>query len=174
MKNTFTPKIGIIIIVLFLIVSAIVMVSNREKNTNMTSSASDSPKNDNSNLAAKIEKSGNVGEYYDGTKSATATTSASAIPSPTNMSQFIFPAAKTKSSTAKKLELESTESAEEVTEWYKNKIRDLNFNAKSFSQTTTNGEILNKLSAARPGEKIDVTIKNDQTTSKVLITVDRS
>ncbi len=173
MKNNFTPRIGIIVIVIFLVVAALLMVSNRNKTTTITSSASGSPKS-NSTLAAKAESLGNIGEYYDGTKSATATSSATPAPTPGSIKQYTFPSSVTKSSAAKKLELETTAPVDEVTEWYKEKIRSLGFNAKSFSQTTTNGEILNKLSAAKPGEKIDITIKNDQTTSKVLITVDRS
>ena len=70
--------------------------------------------------------------------------------------------------------MESTGNSTQITAWYKEKIKSSNFNAKSFAQTNTNGTILNKLSAIKPGEKLDITIKKDQNGSKVTITVDRS
>lgn len=173
MKNTFTPKIGIMVIVLVLILSAVLMVSKQNESATINSSASGSPKT-NSTLAANAEKEGDVGDYYDGTKSASAKVSPTPVPTPVDIKQYVYPKSITKVSTKIKLEMESDESAEKITEWYKNKIATLNFNAKSFAQTTTNGEVLNKLTAAKPGEKIDITIKKDQSTSKVLITVDRS
>ena len=173
--RSFTPKIGIMAIVLLLAVSAIFLVSKRDEPVSLSSSASQVPNNAASTLAANAEKSAGpgIGEYYTGPSTSPVSTS-SANPKPLALKTYIYPGATTKSSTALKLELESSDSPEKITEWYKKTINDLNFNAKSFSQTNTNDDILNKLSAAKPGEKLDVTIKKDQTTSKVLITVDRS
>ena len=175
--KTFTPKIGIMIIVLVLIASAILIVSKRNESTSLTTSASKSPGTDSPTLAANAEKSDGpaIGDYYTGPSNPpSATTSATPIPKPPALNVYIYPSAKSLSATTSKLELESNASAEAITAWYKKKIEDSKFNAKSYAQTNTNGEILNKLSAAKPGEKLDITIKKDQNTSKVLITVDRS
>ena len=160
----FTPKIGILIIVLFLIVSAGVLIMNRNLNVPVD--------NTNSTLAANAEKSGDIGEYYDGTKNATAP--ATPIPKPGAIKTYIYPGSATEKSTTSSLTLLSTDSPEAITNWYKEKIKELEFNAKSFSQTNTEGAIFNKLTAVKPGEKIEITIKKDQSTSKTTITVDRS
>lgn len=171
----FNPKISILVIILFLSLSAVIMVSKRNEHTSTNSSASGSPyRSDNPTLAANAEKTGNIGQYYDGTKSATASASATPIPTPPSLNTYKYPGAKIKSQASSKLELDSSDSAEKITDWYKKKINELNFNAKSFAQTNTNGDILNKLSAAKPGEKLDITIKKDQSTSNVSIVVDRS
>lgn len=170
MQRGFAPKLGIIVVVVFLVVAAVFLVSKRNETSTINSSASGNPKYD-STLAANAEKSGDVGEYYDG---FSASASATPVPSPANIKVYTYPGAVVKSSAAKKLTLESSDSSEKVTEWYKKLIQDSRFNAKSFSQVMTNGDVLNMLSAAKPGEKIEITIKKDQSTSKTLITVDRS
>lgn len=55
-------------------------------------------------------------------------------------------------------EYETSDSANTVTPWYKEKIA--NFNAKAFSQTNVNGKILNKLSG--DNGKVNVTIEISQ------------
>lgn len=89
------------------------------------------------------------------------------------MNDFIYPGSSIKSQTNSKLELESLSSVGEVTEWYKNKIRDQGFNGRSFAQTTTNGNSFNKLSAVKINDKIDISIKLNQNESIIAITVDR-
>ena len=172
--KTFTPKIGIMVIVLVLVLSAVLMVSKRNDSTSLSSSASQSP--GSPTLAAKAEKSDgpSIGDYYAGPSlPPSSTSSATPIPKPPALKVYIYPSAKTISSTATKLELESSASSEDITKWYKEKIDELKFNAKSFSQVNTNGNVLNKFSVARPGEKLIITIKKDQNASKVSITVDR-
>lgn len=168
--KTFTPKIGIMVLVL--VVSASLMVSKRNESTSLSSSAPQSPA---TNAASAQKSGGEVGDYYAGPSlPPSSTSSATPVPKPPELKTYIYSGAKTLSSTSLKLELESTASAQAITAWYKKKIEDGKFNAKSFSQTNTSGTILNKLSAAKPGEKIEVTIKKDQSGSKVIITVDRS
>jgi hypothetical protein len=168
--NGFMPKVLIGALVLFSVVVGgfIFFRSGTFKNQPAAS-----PLPEASTLAASAENSGNLGEYYDGSEGANASVSATPAPSPQPIREYIYPGAETVSSTSVKLELETTDNAAAVTEWYKNKIKELQFNAQSFSSTNTNGVIFNKLSAAKPGEKIEVTIKKDQNTSNVLITVDR-
>lgn len=169
--KSFTPKIGIMAIVLILVFSAVILVANRNEHTSTTSSASGTPLSSTSTLAAKAQNQGNIGDFYESSQGAT-TASSSASPK-ADIRQYIYTGATVKSSNAKRLELESTKSPSAITDWYKNKIQELQFNAKSVSQTSTNDNILNKLTAAKPGEKLDITIKKDQTSTKTLITVDR-
>lgn len=48
-----------------------------------------------------------------------------------------------------------------VTDWYKNKIKTLNLNIRTFVQTSANDQILNKLSAAGAGQKISIEISKE-------------
>lgn len=91
-----------------------------------------------------------------------------------SLKDYIHPQSKLISQSPGKMELESSTDAQSITLWYKDKIKQAGFNAKSFTQTNTNGVIFNKLSGAKPGGKIEITIKKDQNASKVTITVDRS
>ena len=61
------------------------------------------------------------------------------------------------------LSLESTDSPEDITDWYKNTINTIGMNVTSFVVTSTNDVVLNKLSAANSEMKIEVTIKNEST-----------
>lgn len=173
--KSLTPKIGIMAIVVFLVVAAGVIFYKRDKNAFNNYPASDSNLSQNdSTLAASAENEGNIGDYYDGTRSANASSSASLKAKPADIKQYLYPSSTVKKSSSKKLELSSIDTPENITSWYKLKINELKFNAKAFSQTNTDGVIFNKFTAAKPGEKIEVTIKKDQTTSNTLITVDRS
>lgn len=98
----------------------------------------------------------------------------SPIPNPVDLDEYIYPNSVPLNAGNNQLKLESGDSAQVITDWYKNKINSLNFNAKSVTESNSNGEVLNKLTAAKPGENLEVTIKKDQTTSKVEISVDRS
>ena len=161
----FTPKLAMVGIVLLLGIGAVYLAANRNPDS------SNPQPSDPSTLASKAEYS--IGEYYDGSAGAKAIPSATPIPTPPSLSSYTYPGSKTITTAPAKLELESTDSVQKITDWYKNRVDELNFNAKAFAQTSTNGEVFNKLSAAKPGEKIEVSIKKSQTTSNVLITVDR-
>lgn len=170
MNNKFTPKILIGAIVAFLIVVGGFILF---KPQGFKSTSESSPVPESSTLAASAENTSNLGEYYDGTAGAHPSASATPIPTPAPISEYIYPGSKTTASASAKLELQTTASPTEVTDWYKNKIKSVQFNAQSFSASNTSGAIFNKLSAAKPGEKIEVTIKKDQSASETLITVDR-
>lgn len=69
--------------------------------------------------------------------------------------------------------LETQDSPQVVTNWYKEKIRQLNMNAKSFVQTTTNGDVLNKL-AGSDGKievRVEITKKKDQQVVMINVSV---
>lgn len=170
MNSKFTPKILIGAIVVFLLITGGFVFF---KQSSLKNSSEASPVPDSSTLAANVEKASNLGEYYDGTAGANPAVSPTPIPSPKPLSEYIYPNSKTIASESAKLQLQTSANPSAVTDWYKNKIKAVQFNAQSFSSSNTNGAIFNKLSAAKPGEKIEVTIKKDQNASETLITVDR-
>lgn len=66
---------------------------------------------------------------------------------------------------------ESRDDAKKITEWYKSKLVARGANAKSFVQTETNGEVLNKLVAAGSNGKIAVEISKKMDNPVVTISV---
>lgn len=170
----FTPNIAIIVIVVVLVTGAVGIYYSKQKTTFPSSALESSTSNDTPTLAANAEyESSNSGDFYYGPP-ADSSVSATPVPSPAPITGYIYEGAKVVSQSPTKLEMESNANSTTITNWYKEKIRKLNFNAKSFSQTNTNGLVFNKLSAAKPGEKVEITIKKDQNTSNVTITVDRT
>lgn len=168
----FTPNIAIMVIVMVLASGAVAIYYSKQKTT-FPSSALETSKSTPTLAASAEYESSKSGDFYYGSP-ADSTVSATPVPSPAPISEYIYEGAKTISVSPSGLEMESSDNSTTITNWYKKKIRNLNFNAKSFSQTTTSGVVFNKLSAAKPGEKIEITIKKDQNASKVTITVDRS
>lgn len=168
----FTPNIAIIVIVVVLASGAVAIYYNKQKTTFPSSALENSKSAPTLAASAEYESSNSADFYYGPPGDSTA--SATPIPSPALISDYIYEGAKINNESSSKLEMETTANSATVTNWYKEKIRKMNFNAKSFSQTNTNGVVFNKLSAAKPGEKIEITIKKDQNTSNVTITVDRT
>lgn len=58
-----------------------------------------------------------------------------------------------------------------ITNWYKSKIETLGTSAKSFVQTNTNGNVLNKLVAANGSSKVSVEISKSSSDSQTSILV---
>ena len=158
-----TSKLGILIIVIILgIVGVLIVTKTRSERMALDTSTS-------------IPVSSSPEEFIsDDENIASSSNLSSPIPKPPAIEEYVYPNASSLESTNDSLKFNTSDSAQEVTDWYKNKISALNFNAKSFTQTSANGVTFNKITAARPGENIDVTIKKDQTTSNVQVTVDRS
>lgn len=67
---------------------------------------------------------------------------------------------------------ESTDDPDTITNWYKGKIRSFGMNTKSFVQTKTNGNVLNKLAAANGNREINIEItkKNGEPKVKIKVT----
>lgn len=165
-----TPNITIGVIVIILVTGAVAVFYNNHR-TGFPSSAWEKDSNNSSMANKEVYTSTESGEIYT---PQIASQAATPVPSPAPLDSYVYPGSTQIKTENSKLELESKDSASKVTEWYKEKIRSSSFNAKSFTQTSTNGSVLNKLSAVKPGEKIDITIKKDQNASIVTITVDRS
>lgn len=154
-------KIGILIIVFILaVVGILIVVKTRQEAQSAAMIAASIPPSE-----TLVSEADNV---------ASSSNLSSPIPKPASLDTYAYPNAKQIESSSSGIVLESDDSVQLISDWYKNKINSLDFNAKSFTQTNTNGEVLNKFSAAKPGENLEVTIKKDQTTSNVEITVDRS
>ena len=85
------------------------------------------------------------------------------ISSSNTLNTFLYPNANITNQTNSTLSLESTDSPEDITDWYKNTINTIGMNVTSFVVTSTNDVVLNKLSAANSEMKIEVTIKNEST-----------
>lgn len=78
---------------------------------------------------------------------------------------FVYPGSTILASSSTSLSLESNESTEAVTDWYKNLIKSMGMTATSFVTTSTNGAVLNKLAAAKSDFEVLVEITkaaNDQ------------
>ena len=66
---------------------------------------------------------------------------------------------------------QSSDSPQTITNWYKSKIEALGMPAKSFVQTNTNGNFLNKLVAANGSSKVTVEISKGSGNSQTSILV---
>lgn len=174
--KTSSPNMVILVIVLILACSSVAIYLNRKTipNSDPVSIPSQTPK---PSISPSIQPTASVSTIPSKPPQEKPSPISSILQSPvpllTSLSSYIYPQAKVISQLENKLELESNAAETEITNWYKNKIKENGFNAKSFTQTNTNGVVFNKLSAAKPGEKIEITIKKDQNASKVTITVDR-
>lgn len=92
--------------------------------------------------------------------------------SPKNeISDFVYPNSKINSQNNDSLNLESSDSPQTITDWYKNKIQGLGMSAKSFIQTNTNGNVLNKLVASNGRQETSVEITKSSGQNSVIISV---
>ncbi len=94
-------------------------------------------------------------------------------PPDTNLADFIYPGATTRSQSPNSVSLTSTDDAQTITDWYKNKIKELGMSTRSFVQTKTNDNVNNVLSAAKSNDEIKVTITKNAGESLVSIVVTR-
>jgi hypothetical protein len=99
------------------------------------------------------------------------------IPEPTvssgsiNLSDFQYPGARIVASTDKSLSLESTDDPDKVSDWYKEKLKQKNYNAKSIVETSTNGMILNKFQASGSPGTVTIEITKDANSSTTSVKI---
>ena len=67
--------------------------------------------------------------------------------------------------------LESVDSSQLITDWYKEKITDQQMSVKSFVSTKVNDKVLNKLVGSSGSEKISVEVSQEDGKSAVSISV---
>ncbi|MCL4418615.1 hypothetical protein M1146_00770 [Patescibacteria group bacterium] len=106
----------------------------------------------------------------------TSTLVPSSVPSPTksNIDSFIYPGSIKVNGGENSLVLQSNDDPQAITNWYKEKITNISMNAKSFVQTNTNGNVINKLVGAKPGFKVGVEVskKSGEGTVRISVTLD--
>jgi len=90
-----------------------------------------------------------------------------------DISSFVYPGSITLNQSEKEITLQSFDDPSNITNWYKEKITSLGMNAKSFVQTNTNGNVLNKLTGANLMFKVSVTIskKNSQSSTEITVNI---
>jgi len=102
--------------------------------------------------------------------------SASITPMPQNqlsVSGFLYPGSKVVAQTQTTLSLESSDNTDVITDWYKDKIKGIGANVKSFVVTRANDKVLNKLVGANSSVEVSVEISKDpgSTLAKILVSV---
>jgi len=88
-----------------------------------------------------------------------------------NNNDYIYPGSKIISILENSFVLESSDNADEITDWYKEKIKKKGLNVTTFVVTKTNNNVLNKLVGANKDERISVEIEQKTSDSKVTIRV---
>lgn len=88
-----------------------------------------------------------------------------------NIQSFIYPGSMILNQSGDKMTLQSSDESSDITNWYKEKITSLNMNAKSFVQTNTNGNVLNKLVGANAEFKVKIQIEKNSSSNVTAIEV---
>ena len=102
--------------------------------------------------------------------------SASITPPPQNqlsVSGFLYPGSKVLVQTQTTLNLENFDDTDVITDWYKDKIKGIGANVKSFVITRANDKVLNKLVGANSLVEVSVEISKDSGSSvaKILVSL---
>ncbi len=92
--------------------------------------------------------------------------------SSSSIDNFIYSNASINSKSPSAASLESSDSPSAITDWYKNKLNSLGFNATSFVMTNSNNNVLNKLVVAKNGQEVRVEIKKDASVNKTTINIE--
>lgn len=90
----------------------------------------------------------------------------------TQSSDLEYPGSKKIKVEGNKTFLESNDDPQKITDWYKDKIKSMGFNAKSFVTTSANDNILNKLVGSDGKREIRIEIKKSPNESTVHIEVE--
>ncbi|MBI2021758.1 hypothetical protein HYS93_02650 [Candidatus Daviesbacteria bacterium] len=109
--------------------------------------------------------------------SSVVPTTATTKPSPSNstnnssLKDWQYPGSIIIDSSQTSLVLESSADTNQITDWYKEKIRNLNMNTKTFVVTSSNNNVLNKLvgKGSSAEVKIEISKPDGSETSKITI-----
>jgi hypothetical protein len=88
------------------------------------------------------------------------------------LDDYIYPNSKVISSSSSNIKLESNDSDEIITGWYKGKIVNGDMNVRTSVKTKTNGKVLNKLVGADGEKEINIEISKEPDNPKVTIIVE--
>lgn len=91
----------------------------------------------------------------------------------TNTSGWIYPGSATVSQ-GSTLVLESSDSTDQITSWYKSKVESEGFNVRSSVKTSANDNIKNVISAAKNNTNVSIEITKGPSDSKARIEVEAS
>ena len=86
-----------------------------------------------------------------------------------SINNFIYPNSSNITGDENLLSMESLDQPQIITDWYKEKIKAMGMKATTFVQTTTNGNVLNKLAGANNSFGIVVEIKKGKDDTKTSI-----
>lgn len=84
---------------------------------------------------------------------------------------FIYPGSTKISGDSSSITLQSSDSPQVITNWYKNKIKSMGLSATSFVTTSTNDNVLNKLVASNGTKEVRVEITKKSDSSIVIISL---
>src|SRR3989338_10737231 len=87
---------------------------------------------------------------------------------------YRYPNSKILSQTNTTLTLESTDSPQIITTWYKSLLDKLDLNVKNYVNTNTNDNVENKLSVAGSGQSISVSVSKNATANETTININFS
>ncbi|MFH1186843.1 MAG: hypothetical protein V1697_01570 [Candidatus Levyibacteriota bacterium] len=84
---------------------------------------------------------------------------------------WVYPNSQQLSNSGNAINLQSYDDVGQITNWYKERIREIGMNAVSFVSTSTNGNVLNKLSGADEHQEIGIEITKQASSQLVEIRV---
>ncbi len=107
------------------------------------------------------------------TQTPTPTQHQSGTTTGTGIAAFALPGAKISYQDGSAINLESTDDSDAITDWYKNKIESLGYNAKSFVKTKTNGNVKNSLVGAdgKTEIRVEITKAPGENATKIFVTL---
>src|SRR3989344_3351056 len=82
---------------------------------------------------------------------------------------FKYPGSSVTSSSGNSLTLKSSDGVDSITSWYKEGIKSLGYNTKSFVTTKTNNRVLTKLSGIKNDSEIMVEISKEPNETEVIV-----
>ena len=88
-----------------------------------------------------------------------------------SVSDFQYPSSTVVSISVNTATFESTDDPKKITDWYKDKIKSIGMKTTSFVQTSTNGNVLNKLVGANGNKEVRVEISKQNNNAVVKIVV---
>lgn len=166
--------LAVLLIILGLVIAGQRIANQSNKNTEKATASPSSTPTDSPSVTPTSSPTNNP-------PTPTSTSIPTDSPSPTNapanqslnISDLKYPGATIINESESKLELESSDDPQKITDWFKDKIKSKNLNVTSFVQTSTNGNVLNKLVGANSNTelRVEITKQNDSQTVKISISL---
>lgn len=103
--------------------------------------------------------------------SSTSTPTPSQTQENVNLQEYLYPNSEMLTSSPSFVSLKAYDDPDVITDWYKEKIRQLGLSVTTFVVTKTNDSVLNKLVGSSEAEEISIEIKKDASQDEVNIEV---